>query len=181
MLATTLGGSTLAHAQLPTKPQSNPFFVVVDVEDVRQLNLSPLVLTLWGYLAAESRVTETDDFGLSVVPHFGGANISAATRLSIWSVVGAAGATLGASAPNMQAPTLPPNPALTLALGAASGLIVGEFVWLLLGPDRGNSAWQGHFMTIELTAVAVRLEHAKDPITLPDLTYLWVPALTGKW
>lgn len=173
--------SASARAQLAPKSKPLAPFVAVEFHDIQRMNLSPLALTIWSYVAAESRVTETRGFGLSAAPHFGGAKISTVKRLAIWGAVGAAAGGLGASAPTFQNLNLPPYPVLTIALGAAGGMIGGELLWRLLRPDLPVYLTERRSITFELTAVSVRLERLTNPIALPDVTYAWVPALIGTW
>lgn len=177
--AVALAGTQTARAQVSPKPL--PPFVVVDLHEIQRLNLSPLALTLWSYLAAESRVTEAQGFGLSAAPHFGGAKIARLDRLLVWSAAGAAIGTLGASAPTLQTLRLPPQPVVTMVAGAVGGLVAGELVWQWLRPDLPAHRSRRLVMTFELTAVAVRLERLSTPIALPQVTYAWVPAIMGKW
>jgi hypothetical protein len=180
-LAILASAETSLRAQVTSKPKPPPWFVAVDPQDIRQLNLSPLALTLWSYLAAESRVTESEGFGLSAAPHFGGAKISRFDRLAVWGAAGAVAAGLGASAPSIQTLRMPPRPALTATLGAAGGIVVGELVWLVLRPDLPIYTKKRDFITVELTAVSVSIEHLSTPIALPDVRIVWVPAIVGRW
>ncbi len=174
--------STSATAQLSPKSKPLAPFVAVDFQDIQSLNLmSPLALTIWSYVAAESRVTETRGFGISAAPHFGGPKISTVRRLAIWGAAGAAAGGLAASAPSFETLRLPPNPVLTIGLGAAGRMLGGELLWRLLRPDLPVYLTERRSITFELTAVSVRLERLTNPIALPDVSYAWVPALIGTW
>jgi hypothetical protein len=168
-------------AQLALKPMPAPPGVTVDFQDIRLLNLSPLALTLWTFVAAESRVTESEGFGLSVAPHFGRPKISRAQRLAVWGAAGAVGAVLAATAPKLPQVEPPPHTLLVVGLGATGGVITGELVWQWLRPDLPTASSDEHVFSLELTAMAVRLERLQTPIALPEVSYAWVPALMGKW
>ena len=168
-------------AQRAYGPMPVPPFVNVDLQDIKRLDLSPLVLTVWNYISAESQVTTSQGFGLSITPHFGSRRISPVERLSVWGFAGAAVGVLGASAPTLEITHLPKQAWFALGLGVPAGVATGLVVWQGARFDHADYARRPHFTTLELTVVSVRLDFLDTPISLPDVTYAWVPALVGTW
>lgn len=169
-----------ASAQLAARPVPPPPPITVDFNDLRNFNVSPLALSVWNYISSESRVSETRGWGLSVSPHFGAANITYVERLSVWGLAGSAIGLLAASAPSFQSFQIPKENVWALGWGALGGVVAGHVLWQWTRPDPDYKGPKNAF-SMELTATSVRIEHLRTPISLPTVTYAWVPSIVGRW
>lgn len=176
----SLGSIAPAWGQRSVGGKALPLIIEVDFHELMRANVSPLLWTLWSYVAAESRVTESQGFGVSVVPHFGRADISTAARWAGWATVGGAAGVLATYAPSLQHPYLPAEALFVAGYGAVAGVVAGELVWQGFRDDTPRTS-SARALAIEVTVAAVRIEYVSTPIDLPTVTYAWVPALVGKW